>query len=325
MPLTFEELEDYRNEFAYRIQLGVQDGTTRTWEFANDIYLFCNINAAGAAIPYAGNSRNFVRRLKSFSLKIEQELLTENGVVPGPFITFSADPSEVNLLDDLKAGAFIDLILRFVDPDMRQQFSTDPESCFKALAELFGNKYSEVPAYSLLAELQLAEMLMQHGKLTDVNAQWLGVEGNVHDFELDTCSIEVKSTKNRADELVVSSQYQLRKTNNKPLYVAFFKYEFTGNESIETVMNNHAPNTPEYTALMAKLSEKGIEPGDIQWQQKFHQIQDVRFYEVDANFPKITENDFITGQFPIGIDKIVYHVNLNNINYITLTELLQRI
>lgn len=296
-------------------------------QFVGGFYFFSNTTQMGVAIPYVAEERAYVRHLKSISLCRSADLIFENGVLPGPFLVLAIDPREFDFENSLAVGVFVDLMIRFVDAEYREQFSTDPDACYTILADLLGNAFKETSPYAVLAEVQMLRMLNDVGLIHSVAENWPGPNGNVHDFELENCSIEVKSTLHAKDnpELVISSQHQLQRTGDKPLYVVLFQYENTGDLSVgDEVCMFDAPQIDRNT-LVEKLREKGVVEGSISWQKKYHWIENPRFYEVTDDFPRITEDKFKNDQFPEGIKKIIYHVDLRGRTAYSFEEFLNRI
>jgi hypothetical protein len=310
--------------------LMMQIGQTRqkiVRRFAGDFYFFSNFTQMGVAIAFRNEAKAFIRQLKTFSLARSAELQTSNGLLPGPFLTLSINPQEFDFENSLSVGIFVDLMIRFVDAEYREKFTTDPDICYTILADLLGNTFKETSPYAVLAEVQMLRMLNSQGLIHSVRENWPGPDGNVHDFELENCSVEVKSTLHAKDrpELVISSQHQLQRTGDKPLYVVLFQYENTGDLSIGEEVARYESPMIEINALVNKLKDKGIFEGSLSWQKQYHWIENPRFYEVTDDFPRITEDMFVNNQFPQDITKIIYHVDLRNQRAYTFEEFLNRI
>lgn len=295
--------------------------------FAGDFYFFSNFSQMGVAIAFKKDLNAYVRQLKSFNLSRVAELQTTNGLLAGPFLTLTIDPQEFDFDNSLTVGIFVDLMIRFVDSEYRERFCIDPDICYGILADLLGNTFSEVAPYSTLAEVQMLNMLNKHELINSVKENWPGPDGNVHDFELTNCSVEVKSTLHAKDkpELVISSQHQLQRTGEKPLYVALFQYENSGDMNVGNEVYSFDASQIDRNSLYEKLRKKGIVEGSISWQKSYHWIENPRFYEVTDGFPRITEDVFVNNQFPKDISKIIYHVDLKNQIAYTFEEFINRI
>ena len=296
-------------------------------QFAGNFYFFSNFTRMGVAIPYTAENRAYVRNLRTFYLERLSDLQTANGFLQGPFLTLSMNPQEFDFENSLAVGIFVDLMIRFVDREYRERFSSEPDICYSILADLLGNALKEAAPYCILAEVQMLGMLNRQGLIHSVQENWPGPDGNVHDFELDSCSVEVKSTLHAKDrpELVISSQHQLQRTGDKPLYVALFQYENTGDLSIGHEVYEYEAPQIEFNSLVGKLRDKGVVEGSLSWQKQYHWIENPRFYEVTDDFPRITEDMFVNNQFPQDITKIIYHVDLRNQRAYTFEEFLNRI
>lgn len=323
-----ESLESNLREVLTDLMVGIGKSRQKVVrQFAGDFYFFANFSQMGVAITFKANLDAYVRQLKSFNLSRSAELQTTNGLLAGPFLVLTINPQEFDFENSLTVGIFVDLMIRFIDAKYREQFSTNPDVCYTILADLLGNTFREVSPYSTLAEVQMLNMLNNYGMIDSVKNNWPGPDGNVHDFELKNCSVEVKSTLHAKDkpELVISSQHQLQRTGDKPLFVALFQYENSGDMCVGDEVCSFEGAQIERNALYDKLRNKNIVEGSISWQKSYHWIENPRFYEVTEDFPRITEDVFVNNQFPKDITKIIYHVDLRNQPAYTFEEFINRI
>ena len=150
--------------------------------------------------------------------------------------------------------------------------------------------------------------------MSNVATQYRGPDSGVHDFELDTMSLECKSRlhgdpETKSGELVISSEHQLSRTGTKPLYVVYFPMEDTGDLSLASCV---AEFGDPRAVIMEKLAKMKFVEGDFAWQRLYHVLGSPLVYEITDDFPRITPGQFVGGHFPSGITKLVYHVSLYN-------------
>lgn len=291
---------------------------------AGDYYFFERERRLGVAVSI-GNEYTNVRNLhpvKNFYLDCAQGLLhtAEN------FLTLTVDRTEFDLTTPMNAYLFAEFMMRFVDlrNGNRERLIANPREWAETTASLIGNETSDTKPYPYVAELFLFNQLTEAGLLRCPATEWRGPEAGVHDFELANSSIEVKAHlhadgKNKPNEVVISSGTQLRKSGNKPLYLAFFKMEETGDLSLETCVRSAAQH---HAIIIEKLSKQGLVEGDHSWPKAYHLLGEPQVYEIKEEFPRITEEMFKGDKIPYGITKLIYHVSLQNIPSCNLREFL---
>lgn len=303
------ELEIRRGILARAIN--IQDG--EIFQGVEDFLIFRSGSRVGVAVPtemYINiHSVNIGRR---FCIDGVRSLLRAGG----NYITLTVDKNAFDLSNPLNQTIFSSQMYLFVNRNNgnRESLLADPWKWAAQVVEVSGNEAEETRPYPYIAELCLVQALYQAGLMTDIAAQYRGPEGGIHDYELPTMSLEAKSHLHTSklendDELVISSINQLANTDNKPLYVVFFKMEETGNLSLKNCVE---ALDNQRQVILEKLSKKNFVEGDFAWQMEYHLLGQPQVYEITGDFPRIIPDQFRNGQAPSEITKLIYHVSLHN-------------
>lgn len=204
---------------------------------------------------------------------------------------------------------------QFVEPgkdgNFRQELTISPEAWWKRWKEMLGNISSDRSSHDILGELLVLERLMQSGE----HPKWSGAERATHDIELDTYSIEVKSTVARYGyEVTVSSIYQMRPSMDRPLNLDFIRFERSvQGRSLDDVARSLKQLGYDEDSLEAALSKAGLESGCVARNVRYKVIE-WKSYLVNDGFPCITEASFKDDRLPPHILKITYTLDLAGIN-----------
>ena len=261
--------------------------------------------------------------LKSLHLKTV-EALNNDWVPSGQLLSLTIPKSIIS--DNELQSVYAQILTNFANPEARATIVADPRGWFEPYLNMFGNHLEELRPYAIIAEMLLLRDLLQHECVNDISNEWVGPKSNVHDFELPDISIEVKSTSKKhtaEDELVISSVHQLDRTNNKPLFLAFYQFEqaLGGEYSLRSVYSELleiAPQCKQY--LDSMLTSLDYPPGCWYWDQEFTLLTPPRIYEVSDNFPKITPENFRNRVIPV--KKLIYHISLANLQYLNINSFL---
>lgn len=221
--------------------------------------------------------------------------------------------SSIDLRDE-----FATICAQFVDPGIngssRTQLIAEPEIWWKNWRALLGNSISNKESYPVLGELLLYEYFIEKG----VNVQWTGIDNATHDFELDDCSVEVKSTTERYGyEVTISSLYQMIPAG-KPLYLVFFRFERSlHGRNIDDVIEKLSNHGISLELLEKALSKHGLEKGCTARRVRY-KVLESRRYCVDDEFPSVTEKSFKEEKLPQSVIKFTYTIDLSGIPSVQL-------
>lgn len=230
-----------------------------------------------------------------------------------------ADGSEIKLLlltcyDEEFRNEFALLCETFVNPGergvLRENLISDPLAWWDKWIGLLGDHKSKKRCYDFIAEMIVLHKLFEKDKST----YWAARERGSHDIECDTASFEVKSTIKKSDlNVTISSQHQL--FSEKPLYLTFVRME-KSNEgvSINDMEKLLVSDGYDNNVIARYLEESGFNKGSRVREEKY-KVLEIRKYYVNDEFPKITKDSFVNGAFPSSIVKLIYTIDLANINY----------
>ncbi|WP_181395898.1 PD-(D/E)XK motif protein [Cytobacillus oceanisediminis] len=210
-----------------------------------------------------------------------------------------------NLYEDFAiiCAGFLEKVL---NAESYQIIQENPISWWYSMKELMGNANFEKEAYSVLAEMLSYYYLLKQQK----DVSWVGPFGGSIDFNCNDGLYEVKSTVARyGSQITINSQYQLNAD-----YLLFYRFE-------------PAANGISIQYMVTKLGEIGVEESEIdralgklkypigsEVRMKSYRMLEVKKYEIDESFPKITPESFINGQLPNHISGIVYKLDLEGLN-----------
>lgn len=255
----------------------------------------------GVAVPYEGElvSERFANaRIRSADLTVE-------GKASG-FLILECCVEEVR-------NQFATLCTEFLAPGnnnaQRHALVADPHLWWKKWRELLGNSIQVKKPYQILGELVTLEYLINSG----LNPEWQGPAGNTKDIDTDLFGCEVKSTVNRyTTEIEISSKYQLVSVG-KPLKLAFVRFEpANSGDTISTVFNRLCRLGVDPQRLSESLVRLGVEPGSLAYKEPYNLLE-LRFYDVDENFPVISDKSFVGGHMPANVVHFTYTLDLAGI------------
>lgn len=192
----------------------------------------------------------------------------------------------------------------------RKEIANNPRIWTKKWKDILGNKKLEEQAYSYLGELLVLL------RLSEKNIKANMTENGSHDIETNMKDYEVKTTILRKDAIVeVHSEFQLDNINDKDLSLIFVRLEetLTNANSINNViekLHNYYYNVEE----MNKIENK-VKFLDSEIKNKMYCVLEMREYNIDEYFPRITNKSFKEEKFPNNIKDIHYKVNLEGIKY----------
>lgn len=196
----------------------------------------------------------------------------------------------------------------------RKLLLSEPHKWWNNWRELIGNKLHKIEPYDVLAELLALEIISN--KETDII--WGGPQGSSIDITTKETYYEVKSSVVRFEnEISISSQYQLDESNlSKKYKLVYIKMEkLNGGETINKSLERiRKKSNLDYEAIEKELHQKGFRKNSSS-RNISYVILEMRLYDVDDNFPKITKESFKDDKIPENIKKITYMVSLEGIKY----------
>ena len=252
----------------------------------------------GAAIEYNGPIVN-----ESFSnCKIRSEELPIGGNFR-LFLILTCSQEELRY-------EFASVCAQFVDPGEngkdRERLLSNPTEWWERWRSLMGNAVVERQVYSVIAEM----LVLNHLFRTDKTIEWTASKVGSKDIENPKESFEVKSTVVRYGSLIkISGQFQL--LQSKPLHLFFCRMEQSPTGySIDDVKETLVANGYNQALLETELENLGFEAGTSNRKKKY-KILEIREYNVDDDFPKITQDSFANRQMPAAIVQLSYTLNLD--------------
>lgn len=198
--------------------------------------------------------------------------------------------------------------------EARKKIIENPLTWWNKWIELLGDHRGKKVCYDVLAELITLDFLYKD----DPSVVWTAAEAGTHDIESPSASYEVKSTIKKSEtHIIISSRHQLEAANKLELF--FFRMEKSlSGFSINDVSDSLEKHGYDRSQLEKQLSEKGYSKGMSIRDTKFT-ILEVRRYIVDEKFPKIVVGSFKNDVFPKNIIKIIYTIDLEGIDYTSLS------
>lgn len=197
----------------------------------------------------------------------------------------------------------------------RDYLIQNPYEWWDALKELIGNVNRTKSVHAVLGELLVYYYLIYNGQ----QAKWQGASANTVDIVSKEANYEVKSTTKRYDSLIeINSQYQLKLVKDKPLYLAFMRFE-ESNEgtSIKDVISWLEDLGEKKTVIEKAVSSVGLSLRGRDVERKFI-LHEAKRYAIDETFPTIKDEDFKTGQLHPNILKITYSIDLTGLSFTTM-------
>ena len=299
-----EVIQEIKDHFAAGIN-GLRKIVSLPYEFS--AYSYRNAGIYGLAIEYPDEKE--INEAANEVLYSTQTLVKESGEKKYLLLT---------CLDEEYRNQFAELSYSFINPgengEKREVLLTDPILWWNRWTELLGDKKSKKGSYDVLAELIALDYLFQQDKTT----RWSAAEAGTHDIESDSQSYEIKSTTKKSEShITISSRFQLESANKLELF--FFRLECSQSGfSINDVVESLERHGYDQNLIESQLEAKGFVKGRSTRSIKYT-ILEVRRFDVDDNFPKIVEKSFKGDVFPKNIVKILYTIDLEGIDYTSLS------
>lgn len=263
-------------------------------------YVIRKIDNVGVAIEVAPKLKGFSHSFEKIKIIVEKLFIENEEKYYLELIT----------MDEENIEQFLLFCINFIYPgengENRKEIIDDPDKLCERWESLLGNKKSKQLVYDCLGELIVFDHLLGKGEVP------FFTKNGSHDIETKVSNYEVKTTTLRyTSNIEIHSKYQLLSLNDKKLYLYFVRLE----ESLDGVsINSIIEKIEKQNINIEKLKEKVKNFNSID-KDKRYKIDEIRSYEVNDNFPRIVEKDFINGKLPNHIVSIKYSIDLDGVEY----------
>lgn len=198
------------------------------------------------------------------------------------------------------------------DGRKRHEIIDNPIQWWKNWKNLMGNKKSDTPSYSVLAELLTYKWLLKCG----YSPVWTGKNKTRIDFDCGAEQYEVKSTVQKySNQISINGQFQMKQKTYDNLYMVFFRMERTQEGiTIDSVVNDLVYLGADKTELENHLFGLDLPAGNI-YRREQYSLLEVRKLPINDKFPCIVPESFKDNKIPEGILSIHYDVDISNLKY----------
>ena len=202
--------------------------------------------------------------------------------------------SNVGNIDVTLFGAFLDELLTLIEEEngLLVEEISNLLAKWKNMLSLDTEKVMSLKSVvGLFGELLLLDYLVNVKKIPALE-NWVGPNGNRHDFEFFRHSIEVKSTtvKNGSD-IHVSGETQLEPYPGKTVAILRIKLEIEPNghslpDLVERIIASHSINIGKFQAKLLKVGYQRDK--DHHYRNLCFRAIEFQIIPVDSKFPRIT-------------------------------------
>jgi hypothetical protein len=152
----------------------------------------------------------------------------------------------------------------------------------------------------------------------DALRSWTGPLGAVHDFRSQGGALEIKTTLAREGwRFEIHGVLQLAAIDGIPLYFAALSVDSAAphGESVPEVVDAIVDAGVDTLELFTKLSRLGYDARDsAYYRDTKYSVQEMRFFLVDAEFPRIVPEVFVSGALPERVERLRYTVDLSGLS-----------
>lgn len=266
-------------------------------------YFISEGNWKGVAIqvPMEIAPQEFLANFESIRVCIQNKIVTQDKKI----CLLSLLAKDIDLVDK-----FILLCIDFIDPgengENRNELINNPQKWVNKWKKLLGNTFKNDMDYSYLGELVILYYLLNENKEVKLTNQ------GSYDLETKEKNYEVKTTIMKYASIIeVHSQYQLKRIDNIPLELYFVRLEESSQGiSINKILKLLNSKNYEMDKIMDKIKDISSES-----REKNYKILEIRKYNIDDTFPRITAKSFKNDVIPKNIINIKYVIDLDGINY----------
>lgn len=180
----------------------------------------------------------------------------------------------------------------------------------------------EIKQQGLYGELLfLEELIKRYGG--QAIFWWTGCNMETHDFYIDTHAVEVKTTSAKEKyKINISSEYQLDPVDvSGKLFLKFIalRKSIADGECLPEIVKRIKSMIINQRSFVDEFNNKLFRYGYIKDHPDLYTIgfknREVRFYEINEKFPKVTSKDL-----PSAINNITYMLNLGSCNQFQISE-----
>lgn len=194
---------------------------------------------------------------------------------------------------------------------------TDPWDCLRERLKgwhlLFSFTDNKAEEKGLIGELLIFKILRER---LNINSDvWTGPLGGTKDFMLSGCNIEVKTTTVRYGYYVEISGLFQAKTTQEIEKLAFVRLEETphGNLSPSSLVAEIRPLLNEadlisFNSLLKEINE------DLFNSPNKYSLLEVVFFNLDHDFPRISEESFVNNRLPEGVIRLTWTADMGSLD-----------
>ncbi|MDK8465385.1 PD-(D/E)XK motif protein [Marinobacter sp. SS13-12] len=169
------------------------------------------------------------------------------------------------------------------------------------------------------AVLGLVGELLVLNELLDRSSEawraWMGPRGGRHDFRAGNLALEVKSTRSASNSRVdIQSLDQLNEPLGGRLYMVRLTLESSagGQLNVSGLFNRAISRCSEPEKIKELLLELDCrDPDSHEWNYLSFSFEGEDIFEVNDEFPRMTEDSFVGSKTPQGIQNVSYEIDLN--------------
>ena len=216
------------------------------------------------------------------------------------------------------AGVFSDLVADIalaVDGDPKQPLKVAYVVIdrWKALFASPHAKLSTEAAIGLFGELSILRRLLDLD--ASAHATWVGPDGAPHDFDCGQGAIEVKaSTRSEGRRFRVHGLDQLDAPSGGVLHLAWLRLRARtdGGSGLNELVDGALATCDDESALRRKLAAASYDLAKRdQYEGIRFEIAEERWYRVDAEFPRLSQEDLSAAGVAIQVTEVEYTVDVS--------------
>jgi hypothetical protein len=316
-----------RNAFSTLFKPG--DSITMNMDNEDLDWIRCAVTEKGIAILVETDSLRspFIRspeggsRVFRGAIRMEESIIEIDGKNCNFITVLCRKKSLAKVFERLAADLIIHLEENSTEITDPWDFLRERLKGWQLLFSFTDNKAEEK---GLIGELLIFKILREH---LNINSEaWTGPLGGTKDFMLNGCNIEVKTTTVRYGYFVeISGLFQTR-TTQEAEKLAFVRMEETPQGDLSPAslvaeiipMLNEADRVTFYN-LLKEFNE------DLFNSPNKYSLLEVVFFDIDHDFPRISEESFVNYRMPEGVIRLTWTADLGSLEGKQTNEALNEI